>query len=162
MCEKRTLRSGFEYDPSITKTTMSKVVHSPKAEDNKRSQDIQEDNARFNESLIELSDEQRTDLAIRTTTAGMSGTPARTHPPTQVTYEQAYMSTTMQYPTRDTRATVFSGPTRYDESRVKIRKFKPGNNVKAWFEIADNVFSARHVRIRQIQRVDIQFERRSI
>ncbi|KMQ88785.1 phage tail protein [Lasius niger] len=123
---------------------MNKTVQSSKTDvDERSSQDEQEDNSRFYDSHIDLSDAHKSESAIQRTGTTWSGMPTRTQPPTQVTFEQAYIPATMQYPTGDTRSTGFPGPARYVESRVKLRKFKPGNNVRAWFEIADNEFLAR-------------------
>ncbi|CAL1681105.1 unnamed protein product [Lasius platythorax] len=123
---------------------MNKTVQSSKTDvDERSSQDEQEDNSRFYDSHIDLSDAHKSESAIQRTGTTWSGMPTRTQPPTQVTFEQAYIPATMQYPTGDTRSTGFPRPARYVESRVKLRKFKPGNNVRAWFEIADNEFLAR-------------------
>lgn len=82
---------------------MSKTVQSLKTDaDERSSQDEQEDDARFYDSHIELNDEHKTEPAIQRTGTTRSGMPTRTHPPTQVTYEQEYVPATMQYPTGDT------------------------------------------------------------
>lgn len=80
MCDRRTLRSEFSYDPTVVleKKSMNKVVHSPKTDSGERKKRPEDEaNGQANKSLLELEVDAQFDETAQQRDASESGTVGR-------------------------------------------------------------------------------------
>ena len=157
MSDKRTLRSGFTYDSAKTCAKNMNVIRSPKGGNSQRNGEREEDEGarQHDTSFSEREDgghsvrkdndnhmeqqkkgETTVNLERRFAEASISGIqPMPTIPShMQVPYEHAYFPANMPNMGRMPPYRNYAG------YRVKLRKFKAGGNVCAWFEIAESEF----------------------
>jgi hypothetical protein len=157
MSDKRTLRSGFTYDSSKTRAKSMSVRHSPKDGNGQRNGEREEDEGaqQHDTSLIELEDgghsgrkdndnhmeeqkkgETTVNLERRFAEASISGI----QPMPTITSHMQVPNEHMYFPANMSNMSRMPPYRNYTGYRVKLRKFKSGGNVRAWFEIAESEF----------------------